>query len=209
MAAEAPPEKKHRPEAAEQSRAPPLFIEEIANAGPARGAFDAPFQWRFTVRVATSLSEPFDVVAKWVNLADEAKDMVMDEVEVDPIEPTNGAPAVFELETDPLDLANLTFDETELLDSHCVEVVCRYRGATFAAQTFEVRVSWADPKHETDMPDAVEAKLLRREIMVQPRGKRVRHYPIRWGLPGETADAKKDEGAAAGTSPDGKVEAAV
>ena len=186
----APPQAQARTEGL-RARAPPLLVESITSTGPAIAAFDEPFNFRFTAEVSKPLPEPFDVVVKWANIMDQSQDMTLDEMEIGPVDVTApGQQAAFELEADPLALADLTFDETDLLSNHVVEVQCLYKGQLFAAQTFEVEVTWKDAKHEEELPEAITSDLLRREIMKNSSKKRVMHSVIDWGL-GE--DGTSDE----------------
>ena len=169
---------------------PALEVVNCAFIEPTGAApFDTPMKFRFTLAMHEyhisgrdalhPLPDPFDVIFKWANITGNGKgDMVLDELEVGPLslgevgQNRNDSTTVFDLECDPLDLESeegLTVAEDDILGNGCLEISMQYKGQEFARCMWPLLVGWANPAHETEMPERIEASLLTREIVTRRR----------------------------------------
>mmetsp|Transcript_16811 Transcript_16811/g.52193 ORF Transcript_16811/g.52193 Transcript_16811/m.52193 type:complete len:223 (-) Transcript_16811:58-726(-) len=146
---------------------------QLVSPNPA--PFGDAMTWRLTIDASHALPEAIDVAFGWVaDVADASKDVELDELEVGPFPPGQHA---IELECDAPELDDL--DPDHILDETCITVALRYRGKQFLHVGFPVRVRWADPKHEEEMPDEVRTELLTREVISK---RHTSTSEIDWGL---------------------------
>jgi histone chaperone ASF1 len=163
---------------------------QLASANPA--PFGNAMEWQLTVEATDALPDPIDVVFSWVaDVSDPSKDVELDELEVGPF-PVGRHTVTLECDAPELDQLDLD----HVLDETCMSVVLKYRDQQFVHVGWPVRVKWADPKHEEEMPDEVKTELLLREVI----GKRhTSSSDIDWGLSHKTTGVSDD-----GDDDDGK-----
>jgi hypothetical protein len=131
----------------------------LSSSNPA--PFTKGMNWLVTVEAQHQLSEAIEISFAWVaDVTDASKDVVLDELEVGPF--PIGTHTI-ELECDAPSLDDLDLDR--VLDETCISVSFKFREQEFAHVGWPVRVRWADPKHEVDMPEEVVAELLLREVI--------------------------------------------
>lgn len=145
--------------------------------------FGDAFTWKVVVKVHDALPKPIDVVVTWVaDVTDSTKDIVLDELEVGPF--AVGTNSV-ELENDAPDFDDI--DQDTVLGDTCMTVSMKYDGNEFLHVGWPVRVGWADPDHEINIPDVMLPELLIRDVVDK---KHVRQPQIDWGLAAPVDDSE-------------------